>query len=101
MRFLLLNHLTTPATYTPLQMSNLAANPYELMLKEDLTCWHCNVGLKNMPVLKAHLQEEWDKQAKQEKSKKERRRKLEYLAGTEKDSAQGPDDGRPEEGKAI
>jgi aprataxin len=33
--------------------------------------------MKNMPILKAHLQEEWDKRSKQEKAKMDRKRKLE------------------------
>jgi aprataxin len=47
------------------------------MLKEDLACWRCGSGMKNMPTLKAHLQEEWDKLAKQEKAKMDRKKKLE------------------------
>jgi len=34
-----------------------------------------------MPTLKAHLQEEWDKEAKAEKAKLERKRKREELSG--------------------
>jgi aprataxin len=56
-------------------MSKLEAK--EEILKEDLTCWCCGSGMKNMPILKAHLQEEWDKCAKQEKEKMDRKRKLE------------------------
>lgn len=33
--------------------------------------------MKNMPTLKAHLQEEWDRQANLEKAKMDRTRKLE------------------------
>ena len=34
---------------------------YEPILKEPLVCFRCNSEMKNMPILKAHLQEEWDK----------------------------------------
>jgi len=50
---------------------------YEPMLKEDLSCWRCNTSMKNIPTLKAHLQEEFDSLAKREKAKIERKRKLE------------------------
>ncbi|KAJ7774766.1 hypothetical protein B0H16DRAFT_1508264 [Mycena metata] len=53
---------------------------YEPMLKEDLSCWRCNTSMKNIPTLKAHLQEEFDALAKREKAKIERRRKLEEKA---------------------
>jgi aprataxin len=59
------------------QMAELDHKRYEAMLKEDLACWRCNASMKNMPTLKSHLQEEWDKEAKREKAKIENRRKLE------------------------
>jgi aprataxin len=58
-------------------MAKLDAKHYEPMLKEDMCCWRCNASMKNIPNLKAHLQEEWDTQAKREKAKIERKRKLE------------------------
>ena len=58
-------------------MSKLEAKTYERILKEDLVCWHCGSRMKNMPILKTHLQEEWDKQAKQGKAKMGCKRKLE------------------------
>ncbi|KAJ6596834.1 HIT-like domain-containing protein [Mycena vulgaris] len=58
-------------------MAKLDTKHYESMLKEDLVCWRCNTALKNIPALKTHLQEEWEAQAKREKAKMERRRKLE------------------------
>ncbi|KAJ7709962.1 HIT-like domain-containing protein [Mycena rosella] len=58
-------------------MAKLDAKHYELMLKEDLSCWRCNAHMKNIPTLKTHLQEEWDAEAKREKAKIERRRKME------------------------
>ena len=56
-------------------MRALKASTYEPLLKEDLACWRCGAAMKNMPTLKAHLQEEWDKEAKAEKAKLERKRK--------------------------
>ncbi|KAJ6502605.1 HIT-like domain-containing protein [Mycena sanguinolenta] len=58
-------------------MVKLDTKHYESMLKEDLSCWRCNAAMKNIPSLKAHLQEEWDTQAKREKAKIERKRKAE------------------------
>jgi len=62
-------------------MSELKKRQYEPLLKDDLVCWRCGHILKNMPTLKAHLQEEWDKEAKAEKAKLERKRKREELPG--------------------
>ncbi|KAF9457176.1 HIT-like domain-containing protein [Collybia nuda] len=45
-------------------VSKLEAKAYEAILKEDLVCWSCNTTMKNMPTLKAHLQGEWNRQAK-------------------------------------
>jgi len=58
-------------------MSKLESKTYEQILKESLACWHCGSGMKNMPTLKTHLQEEWDKQVKREKAKMDRKRKIE------------------------
>jgi aprataxin len=58
-------------------MSKLKKSQYEPLLKDDLVCWRCGHVLKNMPTLKTHLQEEWDKEAKTEKARLERKRKRE------------------------
>lgn len=58
-----------------MQMSQLKPSQYEPLLKEPLECWRCNKEFKNMPLLKTHLQEEWDAEAKREKAKLERKRK--------------------------
>jgi aprataxin len=50
-------------------MSDLTKSQYEPLLKDDLSCWRCGEGMKNMPTLKAHLQEEWDNERKREKAK--------------------------------
>jgi hypothetical protein len=57
------------------QMSKLEKSRYEPLLKDDLVCWRCGHVLKNMPALKAHLQEEWDKEATKERGRLERKRK--------------------------
>ncbi|KAI0316693.1 HIT-like domain-containing protein [Amylostereum chailletii] len=44
------------------QKSQLKKSQYEPLLKEDLVCLHCESPMKNMPTLKAHLQEEWETQ---------------------------------------
>ncbi|KAJ7740666.1 HIT-like domain-containing protein [Mycena maculata] len=62
-------------------MAKLDTKHYEAMLKTDLVCYRCNANMKNIPSLKAHLQEEWDVETRREKAKMERRREME-----EKDS---------------
>lgn len=42
-------------------MATLKASEYDPILKEDLSCFRCHSHQKNMPTLKAHLQEEWNK----------------------------------------
>ncbi|KAJ6630744.1 hypothetical protein B0H10DRAFT_1982687 [Mycena sp. CBHHK59/15] len=66
-------------------MAKLDKKRYEPMLKEDLTCWRCDTSIKNMPTLKAHLQEEWDKEVKREKAKIERQRQLEKKEHADKE----------------
>jgi len=46
-------------------MAKLKASEYEPILKEDLSCFRCHSHQKNMPTLKAHLQEDWNKLEKQ------------------------------------
>jgi len=64
-----------PSYYS--SMAKLDPKQYEPILKQDMSCWHCGTPFKNIPKLKAHLQEEWDSQAKQEKAKLDRKRLLE------------------------
>lgn len=56
-------------------MSQLKKSDYEHLLKESLCCWKCERDMKNMPLLKAHLQEEWDEEARKEKARLARKRK--------------------------
>lgn len=56
-------------------MSQLKKGDYEDLLKEGLCCWKCERDMKNMPMLKAHLQEEWDEEARKEKARLARKRK--------------------------
>ncbi|KAG6854329.1 hypothetical protein C0991_008224 [Blastosporella zonata] len=58
-------------------MAKLEPKPYEALLKEDLACFYCGSSMKNIPALKAHLEEELDKLATREKNKAERKRKFE------------------------
>lgn len=57
------------------QKSQLKKSDYEHLLKESLSCWKCERDMKNMPQLKAHLQEEWDEEARKEKARLARKRK--------------------------
>ncbi len=61
-------------------MSNFSSSTYEDILKEDLSCFKCRKEFRNMPQLKAHLEEEWQKECKSEKERIERRRKFERQA---------------------
>jgi aprataxin len=75
------------------QNAALKEKDYEPMLKEDLSCFHCERMFKNIPTLKAHLQEEFDKLAKKAKDSSamrdalERKRKREDV--TESDEKDG------------
>ena len=69
-------------------MSELKKSQYEPLLKEDLVCWRCERVLKNMPTLKTHLQEEWDKEVKAEKAKLERKRKRDESHGESSEQGQ-------------
>jgi len=74
-------------------MSELKKSQYEPLLKDDLVCWRCGHIFKTMPTLKAHLQEEWEIEAKIEKAKVERKRKREQSS---KDSVEQSDPKRHE-----
>jgi aprataxin len=50
-------------------VTDLNPKRYDELLKESLTCFKCRSPMKNMPTLKEHLKEEWDKQAAKSKSK--------------------------------
>lgn len=58
-------------------MVKLDQKAFEKLLKEDLVCWKCEAPMKNIPTLKAHLQEEWNETSKREKRRAERKRKQE------------------------
>jgi len=67
-------------------MSELKKSQYEPLLKDDLSCWRCGKDMKNMPTLKAHLQEEWDNLAKKEKAKLDKKRKRDEVKETAEES---------------
>lgn len=56
-------------------MAALEPKPYEALLKKELVCWRCEVSQKNMPTLKEHLQEHFNKISKREKSRADSERK--------------------------
>ncbi|TRM58624.1 HIT-like domain-containing protein [Schizophyllum amplum] len=64
-----------PSFYS--NVTKLSPSKYEPLLKEPLACFDCDAEMKNMPTLKSHLKEEWDKRVKAGKVKEERRKKLE------------------------
>ena len=60
-------------------MKDYKSTKYEPILKENLTCFHCDTNLKNIPTLKAHLQEEWNKLERRAQESAKRKRKLEEI----------------------
>jgi len=79
------------------QVKNLKASNYEPILKESLACFHCGSDMKNMPTLKSHLQEEWDKLERRAKQSQSRKRKVEEIVATESTSPQDKDTEEPPE----
>jgi len=79
-------------------MSQLKMGEYEPLLKDDLSCWKCDRSFSNMPKLKSHLQEEFDKLSDREKAKAGRKRKrADSLAHTSSQGTSGDkDDTRPD-----
>lgn len=63
-------------------MSQLSASRYEPLLKADLKCWKCSASQKNIPTLKAHLQEEWNKEKRKAVSQKKHKREEEAASST-------------------
>jgi aprataxin len=49
---------------------------YEAKLKEDLVCFQCNKEMKNIPTLKAHLQDEWNKRERASRTTAKRKREI-------------------------
>jgi aprataxin len=77
-------------------VSQLKKNDYEPLLKESLCCWRCERDMKNLPTLKAHLQEEWDEEARNEKAKLARKRKRDDSPPAQEDSTADSDINEPE-----
>jgi len=78
-------------------MSDLNKNQYEPLVKEDLSCWRCSHPTKNIPTLKVHLQEEWDKEARREKARLAKRKKTTTEVPESGPSTDGKDDGPQEQ----
>ena len=55
----------------------LKPTKYEPILKEPLVCFHCNAEMKNIPLLKKHLEEEWDRLEQRGREGAGRKRKAE------------------------
>ncbi|KAF9532911.1 hypothetical protein CPB83DRAFT_806534 [Crepidotus variabilis] len=56
-----LSWLDAAPSFFDAKVKDLKPSNYEPVLKEALVCFHCNREIKNVPTLKDHLQEEWDK----------------------------------------
>jgi aprataxin len=73
-------------------MSALPVARYEQLLKKDLQCWRCHSTQKNLPTLKIHLQEEWDKEKR--KSTVQKKRKREDVTAVAQGENEAPDSTR-------
>lgn len=74
------------------QLTRLDVKTYEALLKTDLECWKCKKSTKNIPALKQHLQQEWDKLAARKESKHPavtRKRKASVGSGDNADKEEG------------
>jgi aprataxin len=60
-----------------IQVKTLKPTKYEPILKESLACFRCNAEMKNMPLLKKHLEEEWDTLERRGKESAARKKKAE------------------------
>jgi len=60
-------------------VKELKPSNFEPLLKEDLACFRCRAEMKNMPILKSHLQEEWDKLERRAKQIQSRKRKFKEI----------------------
>ncbi|KAF8522306.1 hypothetical protein BU17DRAFT_45097 [Hysterangium stoloniferum] len=54
-------------------MAEMPKAQYEPLLREDLVCWRCDETFKNIPTLKEHLRQEWQKDLDRAKSRKRKR----------------------------
>jgi len=73
-------------------VKELKPSNFEPLLKEDLACFRCRAEMKNMPTLKSHLQEEWDKlerRAKQIQSRKRKFKEIEIVTSASEKSTKG------------
>jgi len=73
----ILEWLDAEATFFANTVKALKPTKYEPILKESLVCFHCNTEMKNIPLLKKHLEEEWDKLERQAREDAGRKRKAE------------------------
>lgn len=60
-----------------IQVKTLKPTNFEPILKEPLACFRCNAEMKNIPLLKKHLEEEWDKLERRGRESAARKRKAE------------------------
>lgn len=61
------------------KVKTLKPTKYEPILKEPLACFRCNAEMKNIPLLKKHLEEEWDKLERRGRESATRKRKAEAM----------------------
>jgi aprataxin len=63
-------------------MAKLPRTQYEALLKEPLVCFHCKAEQKNMPTLKTHLQQEWERLKRSTEAHKKRKLELGQTQGS-------------------
>ena len=78
-------------------MAELKKSQYEGLLKQELSCLHCNKTMKNIPSLKAHLQEEFEKLQTKAKDKTKIEGALQKKRKRETDDTPAPPAGNEED----
>ena len=51
------------------QKSDIDKKEYEKLLREDMTCPHCDRAIKTIPKMKDHLRAAWNDRVKEENNK--------------------------------
>ena len=79
LNYLLERFLSCSFLDAAIQVKTLKPTKYEPILKEPLACFRCDAEMKNIPLLKKHLEEEWDKLERRGKESATRKRKAEAM----------------------
>ncbi|KAI0721055.1 hypothetical protein C8T65DRAFT_735544 [Cerioporus squamosus] len=64
--------------------SDIDRKEYEKLLKEDMTCPHCDKAIKTIPKMKDHLRSAWNDRVKEENNKAARAIAARAMAGSKR-----------------